>query len=75
MAIVLSSPYIAVNDVQPFGGSDKIKQATVRLIPVGMTGITVGQGVFFHKDSGYIVMYNDKEHMIVKLSDIMGRVI
>jgi hypothetical protein len=73
MAIALLNAYIALDSVEPFSGNERVMKGTVKLIGNGVTGIAVGNTIFYPKEAGMEVMHNGKEYMVVKQAQVIGK--
>ena len=72
MAITLLNNLIAVSHTKSL--SDTIWQGQVRKLATGITGITLGDVLFFDKSKGVIITVDGQEFILIKLADVMGKV-
>ncbi len=72
--MMLFNGYIALDLIQPFSGNDKVKQGRVVMVAAGVTGIVAENVIFFPFDKAMTVKYQGVEYMVVKQTDVMGKI-
>jgi co-chaperonin GroES (HSP10) len=72
--IALLNSYIALDGIGSFSGNEKVMKGTVRLVGVGVEGISVGDVVFYKRSDAMEVMYNNKEYVAIQSDKVIGKI-
>lgn len=70
MAILIINGFVAIKNQAPVGG---LMTGEVALIATGITSVSVGNQVFYSQAVTQNVVYNGTEFVMVKATDIMGK--